>query len=130
MGAEEAMSMVVPAAVVFDLAPLGTFAARPTPDMAAAACDAATASGWAEGSVGVGTGCAVGKVAGPARAMKGGVGVAVAGAEVRADRERLRIVDVAGDVEELVPPRDRLRVVRLAALLERAAPLLRPEGSS
>lgn len=70
---------IVPAAVVFDLAPLGAFSARPTPEMAAAACDAATPSGWAEGSVGVGTGCAVGKVAGPTRAMKGGVGVGVAG---------------------------------------------------
>ena len=75
---------IVPAAVVFDLAPLGAFSARPTPQMAYDACDAATPDGWAEGSVGVGTGCAVGKVAGPHRAMKGGVGVAVAGEGERA----------------------------------------------
>jgi L-aminopeptidase/D-esterase-like protein len=70
---------IVPAAVVFDLAPLGSFNARPTPDMAYAACETATPSGWAEGSVGVGTGCAVGKMLGPARSMKGGFGVGVAG---------------------------------------------------
>lgn len=70
---------IVPAAVVFDLAPLGRFSARPTAQMAYDACEAATPSGWEEGSVGVGTGCTVGKVCGPAHAMKGGVGVGVAG---------------------------------------------------
>ncbi len=72
---------IVPAAVVFDLAPLGAFSARPTPDMAYAACDSATTSGWAEGSVGVGTGCTVGKLYGPKHAMKGGVGVGFFGAD-------------------------------------------------
>ena len=66
---------IVPAAVVFDLAPLGSFAARPTAAMAYDACDKATPSGWAEGSVGVGTGCTVGKLRGPAHSMKGGFGV-------------------------------------------------------
>lgn len=70
---------IVPAAVVFDLAPLGRFTARPTADMAYTACDSATPGGWPEGSVGAGTGCVVGKIAGPARAMKGGVGVGLAG---------------------------------------------------
>jgi L-aminopeptidase/D-esterase-like protein len=70
---------IVPAAVVFDLAPLGSFAARPTAAMAYDACDKATTDGWAEGSVGVGTGCTVGKLLGPARAMKGGFGVGLAG---------------------------------------------------
>ena len=70
---------IVPAAVVFDLAPVGTFAARPTAAMAYEACDAASPGAWAEGSVGVGTGCTVGKVLGPARAMKGGFGVGLAG---------------------------------------------------
>ena len=70
---------IVPAAVVFDLAPLGSFKARPTADMAYAACDSATPSGWAEGSVGVGTGCTVGKLRGPAFCMKGGVGIGLAG---------------------------------------------------
>ena len=76
---------IVPAAVVFDLAPLGRFDARPTPEMAYRACEAAEARGWDEGSLGVGTGCTVGKILGPAGAMKGGVGVGLAEAgEVRA----------------------------------------------
>jgi L-aminopeptidase/D-esterase-like protein len=70
---------IVPAAVLFDLAPLGRFDARPTAEMAYRACDDAKTSGIEQGSVGAGTGCTVGKVAGLQRAMKGGVGVAVAG---------------------------------------------------
>lgn len=70
---------IVPAAVVFDLAPLGQFSARPTAEMAFRACDEASSSRIAEGSVGAGTGCTVGKVLGPTRAMKGGFGVGIAG---------------------------------------------------
>lgn len=65
---------IVPAAVIFDLLPLGRPDARPTPDMAYAACDSATSVGFAEGSIGAGTGATVGKVAGREGAMKGGVG--------------------------------------------------------
>ena len=65
---------IVPAAVIFDLLPLGHPEARPTPDMAYAACDSATFAGFGEGSVGAGTGATVGKVAGRDGAMKGGVG--------------------------------------------------------
>ena len=72
---------IVPAAVLFDLAPLGRFDVRPTAEMAYRACDEATADGIEEGSVGAGTGCTVGKAAGAAHCMKGGVGVAVAGNE-------------------------------------------------
>ncbi len=64
---------IVPAAVIFDLMPLGRFAARPTPEMGAAACDAAGRA-VAEGSVGAGTGATVGKALGLEHAMKGGVG--------------------------------------------------------
>lgn len=64
---------LVPAAVIFDLAPLGSFKARPTADMAYAACERATTLP-AEGSVGAGMGATVGKAAGGARAMKGGFG--------------------------------------------------------
>lgn len=70
---------IVPAAVIFDLAPLGNFDARPTAEMAYRACDSAKTSAIEEGSVGVGTGATVGKVAGPANCMKGGLGIAVAG---------------------------------------------------
>jgi L-aminopeptidase/D-esterase-like protein len=65
---------IVPAAVIFDLGPCGRFDARPTAEMAIAACDDARATGIAEGSVGAGTGATVGKAAGIERAMKGGVG--------------------------------------------------------
>lgn len=65
---------IVPAAVIFDLLPLGRPDARPTPEMAYAACASAVANGMGEGSVGAGTGATVGKVGGRAGAMKGGVG--------------------------------------------------------
>lgn len=68
---------IVPAAVIFDLKPLGSFGARPTPDMAYAACESARPTDIAEGSVGAGTGATVGKGAGRASAMKGGFGCAV-----------------------------------------------------
>ena len=64
---------IVPAAVVFDLLPLGSFDARPTPEMGVAACEAA-GKPVAEGSVGAGTGTTVGKALGLDKAMKGGVG--------------------------------------------------------
>jgi L-aminopeptidase/D-esterase-like protein len=66
---------IVPAAVVYDLAPLGRFDARPTADMAYDATARAT-SIVAEGSVGAGTGTTVGKILGPGLAMKGGFGCA------------------------------------------------------
>ncbi|MEO7360519.1 MAG: P1 family peptidase [Gemmatimonadaceae bacterium] len=65
---------IVPAATIFDLAPLGQFSARPTADMAYAACDTASGELVAEGSVGAGTGATVGKIGGMSQAMKGGVG--------------------------------------------------------
>ena len=89
---------IVPAAVVFDLAPLGRFDARPTEVMGHAACEAAAAEP-AEGSVGAGTGATVGKVAGPERSMKGGIGLGAAdagGVTVRA----LAVVNALGDVRD------------------------------
>jgi L-aminopeptidase/D-esterase-like protein len=65
---------LVPAAAVFDLAPLGRFDARTTPAMAYDACGAARCDDIAEGSIGAGTGATVGKAAGVERAMKGGLG--------------------------------------------------------
>ena len=89
---------IVPAAVVFDLAPLGRFDARPTPQMGYDACAIATAAP-AEGSVGAGTGATVGKAAGPGGAMKGGIGTGAADAGdvvVRA----LAVVNAVGDVRD------------------------------
>ena len=69
----EGVVPIVPAAVIFDLAPLGRFTARPTAAMAYEAAEVATAH-VAEGSIGAGTGATVGKISGPALAMKGGLG--------------------------------------------------------
>src|SRR5215210_173616 len=60
---------IVPAAVVFDLAPLGRFDARPTAAMAYAACESARTAPVEEGSVGAGTGVTVGKGRGGQWAM-------------------------------------------------------------
>ena len=88
---------IVPAAVLFDLLPLGRFAARPTPQMAWDACEQATLGRCVEGSVGAGTGATVGKFAGPAASMKGGIGCGgedAGGLVVRA----LAAVNALGDV--------------------------------
>ncbi|HVZ77708.1 MAG TPA: P1 family peptidase, partial [Gemmatimonadaceae bacterium] len=65
---------IVPAAVLFDLGPIGRFDARPTAEMAYRATESARTRDIAEGSIGAGTGATVGKAAGLARAMKGGIG--------------------------------------------------------
>lgn len=66
---------VVPTAVIFDLA-LGDPLAVPDRSLVEAAIAGAAAGPVASGSVGVGTGASVGKVAGHERAMKGGFGFA------------------------------------------------------
>lgn len=92
---------IVPGAVVFDLEPLGRFDARPTTQMAWEACERASPTDISEGSVGAGTGTTVGKVAGPGRSMKGGVGCAV----VRAGEGSLAVAALAvtnalGDIRD------------------------------
>ena len=87
---------IVPAAVLFDL---WVGDARIRPDAAAghAACEAASSSHPAQGSVGAGAGATVGKLFGIERAMKGGLGSAsikVAGVTVAA----LVAVNAVGDV--------------------------------
>jgi L-aminopeptidase/D-esterase-like protein len=89
---------IVPAAVVFDLAPLGRFDARPTPAMAYDAC-ASAVDAPQEGSVGAGTGATVGKVAGPEHGMKGGIGVGAADAGPLSVRA-LAVVNALGDVRD------------------------------
>ena len=92
---------IVPAAVVFDLAPLGRFDRRPDAAMAYEATERATAGLVAEGSVGAGTGATVGKVLGPQAAMKGGVGCAVAGDPASGLAvAALAVVNAVGDVRD------------------------------
>ena len=70
---------IVSGACLFDLA-CGDAHTRPTADDGRAACAAALDSGdapLARGNVGAGTGCTVGKLAGPERAMKSGLGECV-----------------------------------------------------
>ena len=95
----EGVVPIVPAAVLFDLAPLGRFDARPTPEMAYAACESATAGDVPEGAVGAGTGATVGKVTGTAFAMKGGVGCGSADAGAVCVRA-LAAVNALGDVRD------------------------------
>jgi L-aminopeptidase/D-esterase-like protein len=66
---------LVSAAVLFDLV-VGSHAARPDHEMGYAAAASAKSGGFAQGSVGAGTGATVGKVLGVERCMKGGLGSA------------------------------------------------------
>lgn len=68
---------IVPAAVLFDLL-VGDPTVRPDADAGFRACDAAVALAAArQGSVGAGAGATVGKLLGPDRAMRGGLGISV-----------------------------------------------------
>jgi len=64
---------IVPGAILFDLA-IGKGNVHPNAAMGEAAATAATADAVKEGCVGAGTGATVGKLYGPTRAMKGGIG--------------------------------------------------------
>jgi L-aminopeptidase/D-esterase-like protein len=66
---------IVPAAVLFDLA-IGDASVRPDAAMGYEAARRANTDPVAEGNVGAGCGATVGKLAGPARAMKSGLGSA------------------------------------------------------
>lgn len=66
---------IVPAAILFDLAE-GDWRARPDRAMGYDACRSATAGKVAEGRVGAGTGCTVGKLRGMECATPGGIGSA------------------------------------------------------
>lgn len=88
---------IVPAAVLFDLQPLGKFDARPNSRMGYDACAIASGEDIAEGSVGAGTGLTVGKALGPKACMKGGVGIAVAEANGAA-AAAIAAVNAFGDV--------------------------------
>ncbi len=66
---------IVPAAILFDLG-IGRADVRPDAEMGYRACLAATVDRPAEGNVGAGMGCTVGKALGPQFGMKGGLGTA------------------------------------------------------
>ncbi len=66
---------IVPAAILFDLT-VGNPCVRPDAEAGYQACLAASDGPVAEGNVGAGTGATVGKLLGPAYAMKAGLGTA------------------------------------------------------
>jgi L-aminopeptidase/D-esterase-like protein len=67
---------IVPAAILFDLGFGGKPGVRPGPDCGHQAAKAATGGPVAEGNVGAGAGATVGKMGGPERSMKAGIGTA------------------------------------------------------
>ena len=87
---------IVPAAILFDLG-VGDASVRPDAAAGYQACKSASAGPVQEGNVGAGAGATVGKLYGPQRAMKGGIGSAsltVGGVTVGA----LIAVNAVGDV--------------------------------
>ena len=91
---------IVPGAVIFDLA-LGRIA-WPDAGMGYEACERASAGAVAQGCVGVGAGASVGKLLGPARATKSGVGTA----SVRAGGHTVGAIVVVNALGNVVNPRD------------------------
>lgn len=102
---------IVPAAVVFDLA-VGSADALPDAGMGARAAAAAAKGPVAEGSVGAGAGCSVGKLFGMAGAMRGGLGTWAVRLPDGPTVGALVVVNAFGDVRDprtsriLAGPRD------------------------
>ncbi len=91
---------LVPAAVIFDLG-VGDSMIRPDAGSGARACASAVpVARAAEGNVGAGAGASVGKLLGPDRAMRGGVGIAT----LRAQGLTMSAVVVVNAVGDVVDP--------------------------
>jgi len=88
---------IVPAAILFDLG-IGGAGVRPDAAMGYAACLNASAEPVAEGNVGAGTGCTVGKILGMGQAMKSGLGSAAIEIGRGVIVAALAAVNVFGDV--------------------------------
>jgi L-aminopeptidase/D-esterase-like protein len=91
---------IVPAAILFDLA-VGDHKIRPDATAGYKACEAASTSAPAEGSVGAGTGATVGKLYGMARAMKGGIGTAA----VKVGKVTVGAIVAVNAVGDVIDPR-------------------------
>jgi L-aminopeptidase/D-esterase-like protein len=91
---------LVPAAVIFDLG-VGDPLIRPDSEAGARACASAVpVSAAAQGNVGAGAGASVGKLLGPDRAMRGGVGIAT----LQAQGFTMAAVVVVNAVGDVVDP--------------------------
>lgn len=88
---------IVPAAILFDLR-VGDSKIRPNAECGYAAARAATTGAVAEGNVGAGAGATVGKMRGPERAMKGGLGSSAIALPDGLVVAALAAVNAAGDV--------------------------------
>jgi L-aminopeptidase/D-esterase-like protein len=91
---------IVPSAILFDLDVGADPRVRPTADCGFQAATVATVGPIEEGSVGAGAGATIGKLAGPERAMKGGVGSAALALPNGAIVAALAVVNSVGDVIE------------------------------
>ena len=89
---------IVPAAILFDLGFGGDPKIRPGADCGYKAATAAANGAVAEGNVGAGAGATVGKLAGAARAMKGGIGSASIALPNGLIVGAIAAVNAAGDV--------------------------------
>ncbi|MGE5359546.1 MAG: P1 family peptidase [Bacteroidales bacterium] len=89
---------IVPAAILFDLGVGGNPKIRPTADCGYRAALAATDGPVLEGNVGAGAGATVGKLAGPTRAMKSGIGTAAYALPDGTIVAAIVAVNAAGDV--------------------------------
>lgn len=126
---------IVPAAILFDLG-IGDAKIRPTADCGYKAAALATDGPVAEGNVGAGAGATVGKLAGPGRAMKAGLGSAALVLPNGLVVAALVAVNAAGDVIDPATGRvmagmrtadgrelaDARRLVRSGALLRAPTP--------
>ena len=92
-----ALVPIVSSAILFDLN-LITNRIRPGPDDGYAAAQSASAGTVAEGTVGAGTGATVGKLLGPERAVKGGLGSAALTLPDGSTVAALIAVNAVGDV--------------------------------
>jgi L-aminopeptidase/D-esterase-like protein len=90
---------IVPAAILFDLG-LGDWTVRPDAAAGQAAARAASSGPVAEGNVGAGAGATVGKLFGPERAMKSGLGTAAVKVPGGAVVAALVAVNAWGDVSD------------------------------
>ncbi len=88
---------IVPAAAIFDLV-LGSATVRPDAAAGYRACQRATNEATQQGNVGGGTGATVGKMAGPAFMMKGGLGSASMQLDGGLIVGAIVVVNASGDV--------------------------------
>jgi L-aminopeptidase/D-esterase-like protein len=89
---------IVPAAILYDLGIGDDPTVHPTAECGYRAAQVATDGPITEGSVGAGTGATVGKLGGPGRAMKGGIGTAAFDLSAGIWVAALMAVNAVGDI--------------------------------